>query len=100
VRDLRSLHEMAARLGSGEAGACGELEHLAHQMCGTAAMLKFDSLSSHASAIERLAEAHAEGTEALGGGEPGGAVQNVTERLTNYLGQLEQELSALILAMK
>ncbi|MEA3138498.1 MAG: hypothetical protein QOK23_667 [Gammaproteobacteria bacterium] len=81
---------MAARLRRGEAGACGELEHLAHQMCGTAAMLNFNSLSSHASAIERLAEAHAEGTEAL----------NVTERLTNYLGQLDQELSALILAIK
>jgi HPt (histidine-containing phosphotransfer) domain-containing protein len=92
------MREIAARLRGGEAGACGELEHLAHQICGTAAMLKFDSLSLHASTIERLAEAHAEGT--LGGGEPGGAVLNVTERLTNCLGQLEQELSTLILAIK
>jgi HPt (histidine-containing phosphotransfer) domain-containing protein len=99
VWDLKSLREMAARLRRGEAGVCEELEHLAHQMCGTAAMLNFNSLSSHASAIERLAEAHGEGTDALGGGEPGGTVLNVTERLTNYLGQLDQELSALILAI-
>ena len=100
MRDLKSMREIAARLRGGEAGACGELEHLAHQICGTAAMLNFDSLSSHASAIERLAEAHAEGTEALGGSELSGTVLCVTERLTNYLGQLEQELSALILAIK
>lgn len=91
VGDLETLRVLLRRLRTGDAGALSELEHLAHQVCGTGALLGFESLSLQASAIERLAETHA----------PGAAADPiVTDRLLLNFALLENEIHTLIAARK
>jgi HPt (histidine-containing phosphotransfer) domain-containing protein len=91
-RDVVSLRALLARLRSGEstvfdAAVFKELEHVAHRICGTGASLGFESLSTRAAAIERLAEGQAGGVT---------ADQNVVERLVEYIAGLEIEVDRLI----
>jgi HPt (histidine-containing phosphotransfer) domain-containing protein len=87
-----SLRALLARLGNGDsnvfdAAVFKELEHLAHRICGTGASLGFESLSTRAAAIERLAEGQAGGVT---------ADQNVMGRLVEYIAALEIEVDRLI----
>jgi HPt (histidine-containing phosphotransfer) domain-containing protein len=86
-RDVMSLRALLPRLGDGDANVFKELEHLAHRICGTGASLGFESLSTRAAAIERLAEGRAGGVT---------ADQNVVERLVEYIAALEIEVDRLI----
>ena len=91
-RDVMSLRALLARLGNGDsnvfdATVLKELEHLAHRICGTGASLGFESLSTRAAAIERLAEGQA-GTAA--------ADQKVVQRLVECVVALEFEVDRLI----
>jgi HPt (histidine-containing phosphotransfer) domain-containing protein len=91
-RDVMSLRALLARMGNSDtnvfdANVFKELEHLAHRICGTGASLGFESLSTRAAAIERLAEGQA-GSVA--------ADQNVMERLVEYIAALEIEVDRLI----
>jgi HPt (histidine-containing phosphotransfer) domain-containing protein len=91
-RDVRSLRALLARLGNSDsnmfdANVFKELEHLAHRICGTGASLGFESLSTRAAAIERLAEGQAGSVT---------ADQNVVERLVEYIAALEIEVDRLI----
>jgi HPt (histidine-containing phosphotransfer) domain-containing protein len=91
-RDVMSSRALLARLGSGDsnvfdANVLKELEHLAHRICGTGASLGFESLSTRAAAIERLAEEQAGCAT---------ADQNVVERLVEYVAALEIEVDRLI----
>jgi HPt (histidine-containing phosphotransfer) domain-containing protein len=91
-RDVLSLRASLTRLGNGDAIVFDaivfkEMEHIAHRICGTGASLGFESLSTCAAAIERLAE-----------GQGGGATAhlNVVERLVEYIAALEIEVDRLI----
>ena len=91
-RDVKSMRALLPRLGNGDsdvfdATVLKELEHLAHRICGTGASLGFESLSTHAAAIERLAEGQAGSVT---------ADQNVVERLVEYIAALEIEVDRLI----
>jgi HPt (histidine-containing phosphotransfer) domain-containing protein len=91
-RDVVSLRALLARLGNGDsnvfdATVLKELEHLAHRICGTGASLGFESLSTRAAAIERLAEGQAGSVT---------ADQHVAERLVEYIAALEIEVDRLI----
>jgi HPt (histidine-containing phosphotransfer) domain-containing protein len=90
-RDVVSLRALHARLCGDstvfDAAVLKELEHLAHRVCGTGASLGFESLSTRAAAIERLAEGQAGGVT---------ADQNVVERLVEYIAALEIEVDRLI----
>ena len=91
-RDVKSMRALLARLGSGDsnvfdATVLKELEHLAHRICGTGASLGFESLSTRAAAIERLAEGQAGSVT---------ADQHVVERLVEYIAALEIEVDRLI----
>jgi len=61
--DLVTLRALVTPMGNNvkvfDAGVFKELEHLAHRICGTGASLGFESLSTCAAAIERLAEGQA-----------------------------------------
>jgi HPt (histidine-containing phosphotransfer) domain-containing protein len=91
LRDVMSLRALLARLGNGDskfdATLLEELEHLAHRICGTGASLGFESLSTRAAAIERLAEGQAGSVT---------ADQHVVERLVEYIAALEIEVDRLI----
>jgi HPt (histidine-containing phosphotransfer) domain-containing protein len=86
-RDVLSLRASLTRLGNGDAIVFKEMEHIAHRICGTGASLGFESLSTCAAAIERLAE-----------GQGGGVTAhlNVVERLVEYVATLEIEVDRLI----
>jgi HPt (histidine-containing phosphotransfer) domain-containing protein len=91
-RDVMSLRALLAALGNGDsnvfdANVFKELEHLAHRICGTGASLGFESLSTRAAAIERLAEGQAGSVT---------ADQNAVERLVEYVTALEIEIDRLI----
>ena len=91
-RDAESMRALLARLGNGDsnvfdATVLKELEHLAHRICGTGASLGFESLSTRAAAIERLAEGQTCGVT---------ADQNVVERLVGYITALEIEVDRLL----
>ena len=88
-RDAMLLRALLTRLGNSDAGVLKELEHLAHRICGTGASLGFESLSTCAAAIERLAEAQA-GIAT--------ADQKAVERLVEYVAALEIEVDRLIQA--
>jgi len=83
-----SSRDLLARLGAGDTGVFKELEYLAHRISGTGASLGFESLSTCAAAIERLAEAQAGGAA---------ADQKVAERLMEYIAALEIDVDRLIL---
>jgi HPt (histidine-containing phosphotransfer) domain-containing protein len=87
MRDLLSSRDLLTRLGNGDAGVYSELEYLAHRICGTGASLGFESLSTCAAAVERLAEAHAGDVT---------ADQNVVARLVEYVAALGMEVDRLI----
>jgi HPt (histidine-containing phosphotransfer) domain-containing protein len=87
LRDLASSRDLLTRLGNGDAGVYKELEYLAHRICGTGASLGFESLSTCAAAVERLAEAHAGDVT---------ADQNVVGRLVEYVAALGMEVDRLI----
>jgi HPt (histidine-containing phosphotransfer) domain-containing protein len=55
--DIASMRGGLARLAAGEAGAIGDIRHLAHRMVGTGATLGFASISERAHTIEQLTEA-------------------------------------------
>ena len=82
-QDVGSLRVLLGRLRIGDAAAFKELEHLAHRLSGTGALLGFESIGTCAAAIERLAEAQAGNTI---------PDQKVTERLTEYTARLEEEI--------
>ena len=82
-QDIGSLRVLLGRLRIGDAAAFKELEHLAHRLSGTGALLGFESIGTCAAAIERLAEAQAGNTT---------PDQTVTERLTEYTARLEEEI--------
>jgi HPt (histidine-containing phosphotransfer) domain-containing protein len=63
------------------------MEHIAHRICGTGASLGFESLSTCAAAIERLAEGQGDGAT---------ADLNAFERLVEYIAALEIEVDRLI----
>jgi HPt (histidine-containing phosphotransfer) domain-containing protein len=91
-RDALSLRASLTRLGNGASIALDaivfkEMEHIAHRICGTGAALGFESLSTCAAAIERLAEGQGGGVTA----DP-----NVVERLVEYVTALEIEVDRLI----
>jgi HPt (histidine-containing phosphotransfer) domain-containing protein len=91
-RDVSSLRASLTLLGNGDsmvfdAIVFKEMEHIAHRICGTGASLGFESLSTCAAAIERLAEVQ-------GGGVT--AHLNVVERLVEYVAALEIEVDRLI----
>jgi len=91
-RDVASLRALLAGMSNSDAkvfdtNALKELEHLAHRICGTGASLGFESLSTCAVAIERLAEGQA-GLAA--------ADQKVVRRLVEYIAALEIEVDRLI----
>jgi HPt (histidine-containing phosphotransfer) domain-containing protein len=90
-RDVMSLRALLARFSNGDsksdATVLEELEHLAHRICGTGASLGFESLSTRAAAIERLAEGQARSVT---------ADQHVVERLVEYIAALEIEVDRLI----
>jgi HPt (histidine-containing phosphotransfer) domain-containing protein len=85
--DATSMRALLARLGNGDADAFKELEHLAHRICGTGASLGFESLSTCAAAIERLAEGQA-GVAAVD--------KEVVRRLVECVVALEHEVDRLI----
>jgi HPt (histidine-containing phosphotransfer) domain-containing protein len=62
-REVTLLRGLAARSEAGDTAAAGELEHLAHRMCGTGALLGFESLSARAGALERLVRSEADAGE-------------------------------------
>jgi HPt (histidine-containing phosphotransfer) domain-containing protein len=91
-RDVSSLRASLTRLGNGDsmvfdAIVFKEMEHIAHRICGTGASLGFESLSTCAAAIERLAQ-----------GQGGGVTPhlNVVERLVEYVAALEIEVDRLV----
>jgi HPt (histidine-containing phosphotransfer) domain-containing protein len=91
-RDVSSLRASLTRLGNGDsmvfdAIVFKEMEHIAHRICGTGASLGFESLSTCAAAIERLAQ-----------GQGGGVTAhlNVVERLVEYVAALEIEVDRLV----
>ena len=91
-RDVLSLRASLTRLGNGDSIAFDaivfeEMEHVAHRICGTGASLGFESLSTCAAAIERLAEGQV-GTAA--------ANQNAVQRLVECVAALEFEVDRLI----
>jgi HPt (histidine-containing phosphotransfer) domain-containing protein len=91
-RDVMSLRASLTRLGNGDSIAFDaivfkEMEHVAHRICGTGASLGFESLSTCAAAIERLAEGQGDGVTA----DP-----NAFERLVEYIAALEIEVDRLI----
>jgi HPt (histidine-containing phosphotransfer) domain-containing protein len=54
--EIQSMRASLARAGEGDAGALGEILHLAHRARGTSATLGLEALSTRAHAIEMLAE--------------------------------------------
>jgi HPt (histidine-containing phosphotransfer) domain-containing protein len=86
-RDVMSMRGLLRRLGTGDAGVCKELEHLAHRICGTGASLGFEVLSTRAAAIERLAE---------GRSDIAATDQILMVRLVEYVAALEIEVDRLI----
>src|SRR5580698_9141390 len=59
ANDMASGRELLDKLRGGNAGAFKDMENLAHRIVGTGASLGFESLSTRAVAVERLAEAQA-----------------------------------------
>jgi HPt (histidine-containing phosphotransfer) domain-containing protein len=55
--DIESMRGGLTRLAAGDAGAVGDIRHLAHRMVGTGATLGFESISERAYTIEQLTEA-------------------------------------------
>jgi HPt (histidine-containing phosphotransfer) domain-containing protein len=86
AQEMVTAREAVARLGTGDANALRELQHLAHRICGTGASLGFEPLSACASAIERLAEAQTNCTT---------PDQKSIERLVEYIALLETEIERL-----
>jgi chemotaxis protein histidine kinase CheA len=87
AREVAASRDLATRLRGGDAGAFKEWQHLAHRIRGTGGSLGFESLSTCAAAIERLAEARAGSTTP----DP-----EVTERLMEHVGRLEAEINRLV----
>jgi HPt (histidine-containing phosphotransfer) domain-containing protein len=90
--DVVTLHALLIFMGNGDAKVFdarvfGELEHLAHRICGTGASLGFESLSTCAAAIERLAEGQA-GVAAVD--------KEAVRRLVECVVALEHEVDRLI----
>ena len=86
-QDAGSFRDLLARLRADDANVFKEIEYLAHRTSGTGASLGFESLSTCAAAIERLAEAH-KGTSTPD--------RTVTERLAEYIALLEKEVELLV----
>jgi HPt (histidine-containing phosphotransfer) domain-containing protein len=90
--DVATLRALLTPMGTSDAKVFDarvfeELEHLAHRICGTGASLGFESLSTCAAAIERLAEGQA----------PMAAVdKEVVRRLVECVAALEHEVDRLI----
>lgn len=59
--DIAKMRDALTRLDSGEAGAVGDIRHLAHRMVGTGATLGFETVSELSFTLEQLAESCAPG---------------------------------------
>jgi hypothetical protein len=89
--DMTTGRELLDKLKSGDAGAFKVMEQLAHRIVGTGSSLGFHSLSTHAVAVERFAEA-----------QPPDAMPDpeAIARLGEYLAQLESEVDLLVQARR
>jgi HPt (histidine-containing phosphotransfer) domain-containing protein len=54
VDQLAELQPLAGRIHEGDAAGLAELEHLTHQLHGSAAMFRFDAVSAAAGRINKL----------------------------------------------
>jgi HPt (histidine-containing phosphotransfer) domain-containing protein len=97
--EVTLLRGLVARSQAGDTAASGELEHLAHRMCGTGALLGFESLSARAGDLERLVRAAAQAQSASrGAAHAGGTAVAVRapERLLDCVAALETEVGRLL----
>ena len=60
--DIATMRDALTRIAAGEAGAVGDIQHLAHRMVGTGAPMGFESMSERAYTLEQLAGSCAPGT--------------------------------------
>jgi HPt (histidine-containing phosphotransfer) domain-containing protein len=84
--DLEDIARLSASAQAGSPASLHELEHLAHQICGSAAMFGFSDVSAHARKIEQIAAK-------LGGKMPQGARKVSKIELRLQLRQSVEELT-------